>query len=260
MNRKKQLTFVLLGMIIILPMITTGCFKKGEDDPFISIYTRKARMTGTWKYAEMSSQIRRSEAASDDILIIVTNANSASWNQRITIYGTDSIRDLKGKVYYDQNYITFKKNGSFEQNFIYEYSVDSVIGDDEGVKTTTTIITESSVGTWNFLGKIEDDYKNKERVTLNYTRKTNGERITVKEVMDDDEGPTPIPTIIKDERISELFANGEFSEIWTLIGLKNKEIIMEQDVNTNIIVGNGSSDSGQSTISETGKRRQVLRK
>ncbi len=46
---KKHLTLLLLGMIIILPLVTTSCFKKGSEDPFISMYTRKARITGEWE-------------------------------------------------------------------------------------------------------------------------------------------------------------------------------------------------------------------
>ena len=34
MDAKKYISLVLLGMIIILPLFTTSCFKKGDEDPF----------------------------------------------------------------------------------------------------------------------------------------------------------------------------------------------------------------------------------
>ena len=46
-------------MIIVLPLLTTSCFKKGEEDPFFSIYTRKARVTGEWTITNMKSEIIR---------------------------------------------------------------------------------------------------------------------------------------------------------------------------------------------------------
>jgi hypothetical protein len=254
MNRKRQLTFVLLGIILILPLINTGCFKRGEDDPFLSIYTRKARMVGTWKYAEMNSEITKS-AIGNNSRVITTTVNGPSWRQNIVIDGTDSVINLAGRVNEGISYVRFEKTGQFKQSYAYEYTVSETIGDDEGERRIRTVITESSEGTWNFLGRVENDYKNKERITLNYSSKTSTLRIEETIIRDDDGGPIPTPEIKEDTRTSQTFANGELSEIWTLIRLSKKEIVMEQDVNNNTI-----DAKGDITASERGIRKQTLGK
>ena len=44
----KNFTFNLLLFIIIIVVFTMSSCKKGEDDPFISFRSRKARITGEW--------------------------------------------------------------------------------------------------------------------------------------------------------------------------------------------------------------------
>lgn len=42
----KKYFYVFFGLSLLF---ASGCLKKGEEDPFISIKTRKARITGEWK-------------------------------------------------------------------------------------------------------------------------------------------------------------------------------------------------------------------
>lgn len=241
MNTKRHLSLVLLGMIIVLPLLTTSCFKKGEEDPFFSIYTRKARVIAEWDVTEMNSDIKRTYA--DDVQTqTTTTVNGETWNSVIKIVGTDSIREIEGFVLPDRHKITFEKDGRFREVYEYEYSEDSLVNEGETVITTITRKKEETSGTWNFLYNI-DDYKNKERLAI-VIEERKITTIILKLTVSEEDETIPTPTISGTFTEADKYANGEMSTIWTLIMLKNKQIKMEQNINyfhLESIDGNGDS-------------------
>jgi len=48
---------MILSMLLIGATVILNSCKKGEDDPFITLHSRKARLTGEWKLTEMSLAI-----------------------------------------------------------------------------------------------------------------------------------------------------------------------------------------------------------
>lgn len=249
---KKHLTLVLLGMIIILPIFTTSCFKKGSEDPFFSIYTRKARVTGEWQINYLKWDIKSNDEINE--LQTTTIANGTDWNRDIQIVGTDSVRKLKGKVLEGRNTIIFYNDGRFIQTWEYEYDENIPNPDNEDVViTNTTKVLESMEGTWNFLHNI-DDYKTKERIALvveNIKSKTFVNQL----IETDDDEETPRPSLISTYTSSNAYANGEYSTIWTLRMLKNKQIIMDQDIESFEII---AVDSTGNTYREVGFKTQTL--
>ncbi len=249
---KKHLTLLLLGMIIILPFFTTSCLKKGAEDPFISIYTRKARVTGNWTISALTWDIKSDDGINE--LRTQTNVSGTSWSREIQIVGTDSIRELEGEVTGGRNKIQFYEDGTFEQTWEYEYDEEKLDPTNEDITiVTTTKVQETMEGTWNFLKNI-DDYKNKERIAL-VVENSNSKTFVYKLIISDDDEGTPVPTLDSTYANSYAYANGEYSTIWTLRMLKNKQIIMDQDIDgfsVTTIDGEGTS------YTEVGFKTQTL--
>lgn len=150
-----------LFFTMILFSILASC-KKGENDPFISLQTRKARLCGEWKVYEEKGQI------------ISTYGNHYVYYCDTSIYSFDGVTKLGTSVgietdvhptstqeipynisineHYSEKY-TFKKNGTFD----YEY----INTDDASQKNYS--------GTWDFLARDKDkDAKNRERIILRF--------------------------------------------------------------------------------------------
>ncbi|MCD6366697.1 MAG: hypothetical protein J7L46_04065, partial [Bacteroidales bacterium] len=87
-----------------------------------------------------------------------------------------------------------------------------------------------SSGTWNFLAKI-DDYKSKERISMVWENAK--EIVNFSKHLEDDDGNGLI-TITNAQTLESTennYANGEFTDVWALKELKEKEIIMNKVYN-----------------------------
>jgi hypothetical protein len=227
MKTKRFTILIVLSLVMVLPFIN-GCLKKGEEDPFISMYTRKARVTGEWTtqtyYSDVKTTLGTGEANQTRTILDI---NDTEWKETFYILGTDSVRETKGTIL--QYKYKFDKDGYYSS--VYEYQiVERKFNEDEGTDTTITSTYKREFnGTWNFLHGI-DSYNNKERLALVITEEKYLEIVSKYLLTEDDEGAgTSLPpTRIA---ISKRFANGEMSTIWTLRSLKNKEMIMEQNIN-----------------------------
>lgn len=218
---------IILALLLVLPFIN-GCLKKGEEDPFLSIYTRKARVTGDWKVNNFYSDVKTTVGSgTDNQTRTVLQVDGENWDETFYVLGTDSVRETEGTIL--QYEYKFDKNGYYQS--VYEYMiVKNSYNEDLGQDSTiTTVIKLEYFGTWNFLGNI-DDYKNKERLALVITEEKYLEYISRYVVSEDDDGAGSSlpPTRIA---ISKRYANGEMSTIWTLKSLRNKEMIMHQNIN-----------------------------
>lgn len=249
MNAKKFLSIVLI-CLLALPMVFTGC-KKGDEDPFLTFRSRKARVEGTWTVTKRTSEVIRKE--NNVNTKTETTVDGDSWKQVITIDGTDSVRTLNGKITKEPNqqegtyYFKFYKDGRAEMKYKYEYSEDLSGEDDDVATVITTKVTEEMTGTWNFLAGI-DDYKNKERLafviedkkTTTYTYKS----IT----SDDDEGGVTVPQLLSKDVVNDKYANGVVSTIYAIKELKNKEMKLYQKIDSFFLQEQlqGSSNSGAS--------------
>jgi hypothetical protein len=128
---------IAVAALVLASFGFEGC-KKGENDPFMSLHSRKARVAGEWKVTAGSGTDATSSPAS-----------TSSWTYDGASYvqtsGSNSVTTAMTITY------EFEKDGTF--------------------KTITTVTAPSysdvytETGTWNFTGKVGDD-KNKDHLVM----------------------------------------------------------------------------------------------
>lgn len=149
---------ILMGVACLLA--TVAC-KKGEEDPALSLLSRKARLTGEWEvqsyemnreyynYNQLySTSISKLEAGE-----IHTEIDNITWGTKIK--NTDIIHENK---------FTFSKDGTWERKL--NYNRTSVINDIFFDETQLEEVYQIKKGTWAFEGKTKGQFKNKERLVL----------------------------------------------------------------------------------------------
>lgn len=127
----------ILVSILLSSFLLTSC-KKGEEDPFLSFYSRKHRLCQDWKF----SYFKKVEQHNDSIV---------SWE-----YDGVSILKLGGNqmnVSAADMKISIKKDGSYVW--------------DETITSDTSVFLYKETGSWYFSGGgSASDTKNKELLTL----------------------------------------------------------------------------------------------
>lgn len=138
-------TFKSIGLIfLILATSMTAC-KKGENDPFFSLLSRKARLAGEWK---LSSADYESKTVDGDGTTVTTTTYDGTEMTETT--------DGDGKTFPYSEKITIDKNGTFS---IYVEEEITYSQDQTGIQKITM------EGVWYFIDGINDtDIKDKERV------------------------------------------------------------------------------------------------
>ncbi|MES2588581.1 MAG: hypothetical protein V4622_06325 [Bacteroidota bacterium] len=138
--------------ILILTIITStfiGC-KKGENDPFLSLKSRKARISGEWTMSSAESK------STDESGTMTSTYDGATQTNTFTpISGTNVISTTK--ITSD---FTIDKNGTFK-----------TVSTTTSTSGSTTVITTE--GNWVFAGKSKNaDLKKKEAILLSITSQT----------------------------------------------------------------------------------------
>lgn len=133
MNKKLyNLAFIAFAIVGLTAM--SSC-KKGENDPFLSLKSRKARISGEWKLIDGTSTNTYTSAG-------LTTTSS-------TNYTSSSYTTSQGNTYTYSEKMTIEKDGTYE-----------VVVTDDGDTYTVK-------GVWFFSGKIKDlDLKNKEAIVM----------------------------------------------------------------------------------------------
>lgn len=244
--------------MLALPIVFSGC-GSGDEDPFLSFKSRKARLCGTWTVSNLESEINRKE--NNVSTKTKTTVDGDSWKQVITILNSDSTRTLSGKISKDPfknegSYVfSFDKNGNAKMVYKYEYDEDQSGEDDDVSVIHRTEVQEEMSGSWEFLSGIDNEYKNKERIAFIIEE----QKITTKlyEIIssDDDEGVTPVPHPLSSYTASDRYAKGELSIVYDIIELRSKEVKLHQDINrfhvSSVTSQNVTSESYQENGEET---------
>lgn len=118
---------------LVLVLVVSGLFfggcKKGENDPFISLKTRKSRLSGDWKVSFAEYTI-----------------NDTSWtydgNTLKEFFGGNLVNEIN--IVYDYS---FKKSGSYSINREEDYPANYF-----SPNTPPLTYTYFEEGTWNFTG------------------------------------------------------------------------------------------------------------
>jgi hypothetical protein len=149
MRPKNILLFTLAaGLLMTLP----GCLKKGEDDPAISLRTRKARLTGTWKIQSGTEEMRNFYFATSPQRINkhTTTYSSTSYTQIREADKTDPSTET-GSLSYE---FEFMKDGGFTSTM---------------VKNNHIWVIRS--GIWNFTSGV-GKHKNKDQIVIHINQRT----------------------------------------------------------------------------------------
>lgn len=134
--------FVLTLAVLASTVFTTGC-RKGENDPFISFRSRKARLTGDWT-------VETSTVTVNDTTYVFDGTNLTT-----TVGGSETVAPHAAGYTWK-----FENNGKYESVETNTFP-DGYFG--QGSLGYTETITTN--GTWNFTGG-DDDYKKGERLLL----------------------------------------------------------------------------------------------
>lgn len=144
MKKINQFLSVALTGLIIAAAIP-GC-KKGEDDPFISLRSRKSRVAGEWKVSQSTYTTTSGTPA-----ITCTTTYDGTTESKTCGSGTPSTSVVNQTV-------TFEKDGTFKWHL-------------ETTPTGGTKITDDYEGIWNFTCGV-GDVKSKEQIALTFTKLT----------------------------------------------------------------------------------------
>ncbi|MCY7408929.1 MAG: hypothetical protein LH473_01525 [Chitinophagales bacterium] len=148
----KKLRFIVLIIIGVSFIMTWNSCKKGPEDPFFSLYSRKHRVVGDWTVSVYTVDFK------DSLRRVIDS---------LTIQGGCGEETDKTVDYY--NYImTFDKNGGYIENL--KIRTENSIDITNNTVNCFDALTNDSVTTvtskkWNFTGNI-GDVKNKEQLVL----------------------------------------------------------------------------------------------
>ena len=147
----KTLIYITLSAFM-LSGILASC-KKGEDDPFLSLRTRRARLAGSWTVSIGELTTKNTGTDHYDYTTTSLNGTSATY-KALLIENGDTINNSTTNFDITITYI-FEKDGSYKK-----------------VQTGTgSSITEE--GSWSFIGKSKDkELKNKEAIMLTMLKST----------------------------------------------------------------------------------------
>lgn len=144
----KKLIYLLSLTVFVLSF--TGC-KKGENDPFLSLKSRKARLAGEWK---VSSREQTYSYTSTGVWG-TSNSYTSTYNGSIEVENGIN------------NGISYSTEDQYTTDFVFEK---------DGTYTTTVTFPDGSAvikGNWAFLGKSKKaELKNKEAIALTTTSET----------------------------------------------------------------------------------------
>ena len=144
-----------LVLLIIIGIILSSC-KKGDGDPFLSLRSRKARITGEWWVSSLTSTYsytnKKYETSYDGVnKKVVYTVKDTLINGVTTNYSST-------QAFAGQTHIDLKKDGSYFYNETFQ-----------DVSTGQTVRIEIN-GLWYFMGgNKQNDFKNKELLALQVT-------------------------------------------------------------------------------------------
>lgn len=147
----KHILFTTLSIAVLCAGISS-C-KKGEDDPFLSLRSRKARIAGEWRVVGINTTEKSEGSGQSSIANTTYNGAVQTYTSTNTVNGVStSTTATKG---YTMEF-EFRKDGTYTQ---------TVLEEDQ------TIVIE---GLWIFLKRSkENELKNKEAIMLTETSSTN---------------------------------------------------------------------------------------
>jgi hypothetical protein len=143
----KAIKYIAIAAVALSAGLTS-C-KKGENDPFLSLSSRKARLTGEWTLSSSSSTSTNSFGGSSSTTTRTYNGTTETTVYTVGAGSTTSTENFTVEM-------AINKDGTFTRT----------------LNNTTNQEKYEESGNWTFAGKNKTaEYKNKELVVL-YVKKT----------------------------------------------------------------------------------------
>ena len=158
----KKVFTMALGLTLVAGSMSS-C-KKGENDPGMSLTSRKARVAGEWTVSSSeSTRVRTDVTGGTSETTTTTRAYDGEMEISTTVYpasfGIDPGKDTSS---YNVE-LVFEKDGSYTQTWSTSETVAGVVSSS----------TYTSEGNWTFLGKSKSgELKKKEAIILSETSST----------------------------------------------------------------------------------------
>jgi hypothetical protein len=182
--------------LLSIVFVSLHSCKKGDGDPFISLLSRKARLTGEWKVSTLTSTFKYNNKTTETTFdgtnkkVVYTVKDSTTVDSVFTYVTTQK---YTGEITTD-----FKKDGSY-------YYTETFQEIDSGNVTTIEIN-----GNWYFMGgNIQNKYKNKELLALQVKNYVNNFYMGLD--------------------FSTMYQGTNSLDILEIYQLKNKEIILKEN-------------------------------
>jgi hypothetical protein len=132
---------VVLSLYLMVTFVFFNGCRRGEDDPFISFRSRKARVTGKWKMTSYKTTYNHTESFGFTTEIFTGNGSTYTFTD-LNSFGTNFSKT--GTFTYE---ITFKKDGSYTGQMNQDGEITNI------------------EGKWNFTRGV-GDIKDKSQITL----------------------------------------------------------------------------------------------
>lgn len=141
---KKSSIYLTVILIALYGFTFSGCFKKGDEDPFFSLRTRKARLIGEWDITEWKV---------DGVSILSETDSYTGYNSFCNSNYTDT------ETISNTSSFEFEKDGdlewfiSFNEKETLDYTNNSICADEN----YSDNYSETTLGEWEFEGNGKDE-------------------------------------------------------------------------------------------------------
>lgn len=225
-------------------LVATPSCKKGENDPGMSLKSRKSRLAGEYTIASSTSKLTGTDT-DGDITLTEVKVDGSTGTEVVTYTEVGESPYVTTKtITVNKGEYSFTKDGTWERewNTTTTWTEDGWGGIVENTKISV-VSTLKETGTWSFLGGEPEAFKKKERISLDVLTLDGTDQTTR---TDNLVGGTTVVTEGDLERTEATAAHGDNVEIIEIDMLKGSEITFIMDL--------GSSykfNDGDGTISGT---------
>jgi hypothetical protein len=181
-------------LLIAFVSISLASCKKGDGDPFFSIYSRKARVTGDWKVSTLTSTYKYNNKTYE--------TTYDGYKKKVVCTVKDTLIDgwitnyITQQTYTGETKTDYKKDGSY-------YYTETFQDDSTGLSITIEVN-----GDWYFMGgNSQNEYKDKELLAMQVT--------------------DYIYNPMSGNDYSTIFQGNNSLDVYEIYQLKNKEIILK---------------------------------
>jgi hypothetical protein len=250
-KQMKKLTQSVLAILVVASSIT-AC-KKGDDDPGLSLKSRKGRLSQAWTVSEFKDDVTDINTSIGTVTVTNTtkstttiSGSNATLDEVSTTAAAGSTSTTTDKITGTVTSFkyTFEKDGTWSSERIIKWT--SFTRTEAGQTNTSAInYTETTIrsGNWSFLGKnASTEDKNKENVLLS---------ITKEQTKYDYVGTSVGEPSFKSD-LTETFANNEKTEIWHLSRLAGDELVADATMDYTENGSDSETEDGVTTSTTVG--------